>query len=885
MLKGVVVSRVVEKGVLKGFLAIDKRGHLSALSLATVKLLGSEASFINAEYDPGYKTLVGTHGSSLTSYPEVDPEYNITSANGVTLMCVVNDTTTGSPVGAVVFNALGTRYNVTFDKLNKLTRRIKPTNFRMDSVQGVGLMPVMLDGSAFQTIDMEVKSASQSVTPLAAGNTIKQSSADEIPVLTVKTFMEKDLEDVDRSAQSKFVESLMNMRLLSPYYHVCISAIRRLPAPGLGTFAVSEDCMYYDMVFVAGMQVPELIFVMIHEMMHIAMQHGIRGRTKMNHEMWNIACDLYINSIICKDFGCKFGGDVVESRIEGRKVGIKTPNFGVFIETIGEDIDLAKDTPETIYERLMKENQGKTSPSPKSGKSSSSGSSGSPQMRMPQMSQSDDQNSKSPQEQIQEGINQVAQGVKQAVQKNKSAQQQISKGARQLANDVKDVNDAMKRLGEAAKEARQAKQAAQRAAMQGNTAEQKAQENRAEEAINDMADAKEALDQAMDKAKSTVDQIQNGVSQMEQSGAGQQSSDLMDQGVENIREGLNRAGSMSVEVAVPGGSGQGESGEGGSESGEGDGQDSGDQNDQGDGGQGQDQNTNVGLDNLSGSDEGFQQVREVSVIYNGKKLSGSIMVDVMTNKENSSDANIKDNLDRSKQALQRIKTKVQVEEEQLGEPLAKNAGKGGSLLQRHIEFGLSDGIRWQDLLKNLCKYKPKKTFTLASPNTDYMNMGMTIADRRAIGKPTMLSFVKFAVDVSGSVSQKELKFMLSEINNIFRYFKLDGELIYWSTMIGNAGNFSSMKDMLKIDPLSDGGTDVRCVFDYLSGKVKVNGKLEKDKAKDIKAVFILTDGCFGNNYADYAGAFGKKVVWLITSNPVTFNPPFGRVIGFELPEN
>ena len=35
---------------------------------------------------------------------------------------------------------------------------------------------------------------------------------------------------------------------------------------------------------------------------------------------------------------------------------IKTPEIGIFIETIGETIDLNKDTPETIYDRLVKEN-------------------------------------------------------------------------------------------------------------------------------------------------------------------------------------------------------------------------------------------------------------------------------------------------------------------------------------------------------------------------------------------------------------------------------------------------------------------------------------------------------------------------------------------------
>lgn len=127
--------------------------------------------------------------------------------------------------------------------------------------------------------------------------------------------------------------------------------------------------------------------------------------------------------------------------------------------------------------------------------------------------------------------------------------------------------------------------------------------------------------------------------------------------------------------------------------------------------------------------------------------------------------------------------------------------------------------------------------------------------------------------------------VLSEIGNIFNHFKLDGELIYWSTMIGDAGMFSSLKDMLKVQPESTGGTDVRCVFDYLAGKTKVHGVAEKDRVRDMKAIFIITDGCFSMNFGDYANMFGKRVVWLVTGmrgNIITFSPPFGRVLGIEL---
>ena len=53
--------------------------------------------------------------------------------------------------------------------------------------------------------------------------------------------------------------------------------------------------------------------------------------------------------------------------------------------------------------------------------------------------------------------------------------------------------------------------------------------------------------------------------------------------------------------------------------------------------------------------------------------------------------------------------------------------------------------------------------------------------------------------------------------------------------------------------------------------------------KDIKALFIITDGDFNSvSLSEYARIWDKKTVWMITDNPVTFNPPFGRVIGLDI---
>lgn len=693
-----VVSRVMSEGKLKGFLVVDSSGSSEVLHIDAVPTIAPKIDFINAEYDSQFKTLVGIHGQSLTDCPEINENFELTSRNGISVFCIVKDKDTKDLIGVVAYNGIGSHFNLTFTKLDELSRKNKSCNFEMFVDSKYGLICRQKDGTPFECVEMTSK---KKVVQKKVG-CVEQKNNEVIPMITSYDMKAVSNDEFSASCQQKFVKAALSLKKLTPYYFTIYSTIRRMPAP-IETMGVTEDTLYYDNKFVAESSVEELVFVLIHEMMHIMMQHSLRFEPRTNHDLWNIACDLYINTLICNDFGCKFGSGVETIYVaDGTKIEIKTPDYGVFESTFGKTIDFKLDTPETIYNEMLKNTQ-------------------------------------------QSG--------------------------------------------------------------QGNSTQNSSNQGKGQ-----------------------------GSSQTQQ---GQSASQQMQNGMNQINNALN----------------------------------------------GQGQGNDVFDDGAGEGSDGTSQKKTVSVTYNGKTVDVTINKDIMSNNNSQSQGVEKDNLEASRKALQRAKTKIDLEEQDRGESLTKNAGAGCGLTQRYIEVGLASGVDWRILLKNLCKDKPKKTFTLAQPNVDYMNLGMTLADRRAIGKPTHISHVKFAIDVSGSVSTQELNAALSEINQIYKHFKVDGELIYWSTMIGDVGNFSNLKDMMKVQPVSDGGTDARCIFDYLSGKTKVHGRYESDKPRDITAIFIITDGCFSFNFNEYAQMFGKKVVWLITGvkgNLISFDPPFGRAIPLSL---
>lgn len=289
-------------------------------------------------------------------------------------------------------------------------------------------------------------------------------------------------------------------------------------------------------------------------------------------------------------------------------------------------------------------------------------------------------------------------------------------------------------------------------------------------------------------------------------------------------------------------------------------------------------------DNSKGSGSGDSsdnqqgQSNSSSVTYKGKELKGSCIDELMSNNGRGTDDDKEESDNQARQKLQDMNTKKKMVEEKIGDSLTRGMS-GSELVNRMIQFALSQTLDWRKVLKNIILEKPKKKYTLASPNEAYMNLGVTLADRRRIGKPEKVKNIKICIDVSGSISDEKLSYFLGEVANIFNTYDCDGELVYWNTEVCDCGLFSNRKDLQKVNSNWSGGTNVRCLFDWFAGKSKsITGKVSKTRVKDIKAVVIITDGEFSRNYRDYADYFGNKTLWLIDGVGAYFDPCFGRVL-------
>jgi len=70
----------------------------------------------------------------------------------------------------------------------------------------------------------------------------------------------------------------------------------------VGTFAVDDyGNFYYNPAIVERTDVDQLMFIIAHEVMHLALQHNVR-RGRRNKMLWNVACDLAINTLLAEQF-------------------------------------------------------------------------------------------------------------------------------------------------------------------------------------------------------------------------------------------------------------------------------------------------------------------------------------------------------------------------------------------------------------------------------------------------------------------------------------------------------------------------------------------------------------------------------------------------------
>ena len=124
------------------------------------------------------------------------------------------------------------------------------------------------------------------------------------------------------------------------------------------------------------------------------------------------------------------------------------------------------------------------------------------------------------------------------------------------------------------------------------------------------------------------------------------------------------------------------------------------------------------------------------------------------------------------------------------------------------------------------------------------------------------------IDASGSISEKELREEVAELQGIlWAYPGVTLNIIFFDTVATKSQEVTDDTDIQKIKIEGGGGTDYKPAF----------AQIEKENLEPV-CIIVLTDG--------YCDTFGKNpdvpVLWVLTpSHNHHFKPPWGDVIKIE----
>ena len=201
---------------------------------------------------------------------------------------------------------------------------------------------------------------------------------------------------------------------------------------------------------------------------------------------------------------------------------------------------------------------------------------------------------------------------------------------------------------------------------------------------------------------------------------------------------------------------------------------------------------------------------------------------------------------------------------------AASSAEAGSLplgVERLIKQHTNPVMPWRELIQTNLTSAIRTDYSWMRPSRRGWHMDAIMPGMN----PGEEIDVVVAIDMSGSISNKQAQQFLGEVGGMMNSF--DGYKVHvfcFDTETYNPKDFSSenMDLIEEYEPMGGGGTDFDCIFKYL-----------KDNAIDPKRLIVFTDGYpFGSwGDADYC-----DTTWIIhgDKNP---NPPFGTYAIYDEP--
>jgi predicted metal-dependent peptidase len=252
------------------------------------------------------------------------------------------------------------------------------------------------------------------------------------------------------------------------------------------------------------------------------------------------------------------------------------------------------------------------------------------------------------------------------------------------------------------------------------------------------------------------------------------------------------------------------------------------------------------------------------------KISLDDLIDQMLDEHMDSE----DDSDDEAEGKGRPKPMTQEERDALRQEIKQNiinaaagaeAGKLPAGVKRLLDDVTNPKMPWRDLIQTNLTSSIKTDYSFSRPNRRGWHMDAIMPGTT----PGEEIDVVVAIDMSGSISDKQAQMFLGEVSGMMQMF--DGYKIHvfcFDTGIYNPQSFSSenLDTMSDYEPNGGGGTDFTAIFDYL-----------KERGEDTKRLIVFTDGMPFGSWGDEDFC---DTTWIIHGSE-TIIPPFGSHAYFD----
>ena len=187
-------------------------------------------------------------------------------------------------------------------------------------------------------------------------------------------------------------------------------------------------------------------------------------------------------------------------------------------------------------------------------------------------------------------------------------------------------------------------------------------------------------------------------------------------------------------------------------------------------------------------------------------------------------------------------------------------GKGGAGMPCELGDLLEPQIDWKEVLKEFVRSYCRAKQVSSWRRVNRRFIGEDIYMPSLIGETVGRMVV--GIDTSGSIRTAELNLFLSEVKSVVDEIRPDSlDLIYWDAAVAGVETYTqdSMDSLItSTKPKGGGGTDPRCVQDYLNDPTNNTSGSSEPPA----CIIMLTDG--------YVGSWGDNwpapILWVVSDN-------------------